>query len=1228
MPDLIQPAQSRVDAVHPGRGRGWSKVHWRSGNGPSVAAEGRRGAVVRLLPLDGNASPTPAEAPGEWSRAYPRQGLTVEAGLTAVLDSLHSYGRSPVGGASEAGLGGKGIVADPLSVLNHPERLGALRSYEILDTPPEPAFDRLAKLAAQICGAPYAAITFFDGSKKFFKSTIGFSETDSSGSPDFCGEAIRRSDLCVVPDATTDERFKSHPLVTGASQVRFYAGMPLTSVEGHVLGTLCVLDRRPRELTKEQKDALSVLGNEVVTELELRRTRKRLEEGTFRQDPVLGARYKADEFLRSLVEGTVASTGGDFLRELVKHVAAALGIRYAFVGYLLPESRIRTLAFWKGDGYMDQVEYSLDGTPCTKVIQGDTCHYAHDVQKLFPHDRDLVTLGVSSYLAVPLKDPKGKVLGHLVAMDVKPMVLTADEIGVFKLFGERAGVEIYRQVIETSLREREETLRVIAEGTAAQVGADFFSSLVKNLATALGVDYAYISHLSDDGTRFCSKAAWGKGQPLPPFDVPARGPCETVLTRQCVHHPSKLRELYPHVQLIQDIGVESYCGIPLVDSSGRVLGHLAVMDAAPMPDEQLVQSTMSIFATRAVAELERLKYDQELRKSDLTLRAIAEGTATDTGGKFFHSLVKNLAAALSVDYAFVSEFCPDRTKVRTLAFWAGAQFKDNFEYAIAHTPCEKVLAGELYHCADGVGDRFPLHKKDLDDLGVQSYLAIPVTNSGGQVLGHLAVMDRKPMALEQLDLPVFKIFGARAGAELEREQMNKQMKDNEERMRDLFDEAPIAYVYEGLDSKLLRVNRTGMKSLGITADQVEGLYGRDFVPDTPDAQRRLKEAFDSIGKGIDTSGVVLELRRKDNGKPLWMKWWSRPDPSGTYTRTMFLDITEQVLAEQENARLQAQNVYLQEEIKGSHNFEELIGGSTSLKKVLKNVERVAPTDSIVLITGETGTGKELIARAIHNLSPRKDRALVKVNCAAIPAGLIESELFGHEKGAFTGALTKKMGRFEVADKGTIFLDEIGELPLDLQSKLLRVLQEGEFERVGGTHTFKVNVRVIAATNRNLEQLSKTGQYRSDLYYRLNVFPLHLPALRERQDDIPLLVQYFARKFAANLGKKIEKIPERMMSALQRYQWPGNIRELEHVIERAVILSEGDELPAIDWLAPSGGKAAAAKEMTLEEVERLHILDVLEQTNWRVSGDKGAAAILGLKPTTLEARMKKLGIQRP
>ena len=771
-------------------------------------------------------------------------------------------------------------------------------------------------------------------------------------------------------------------------------------------------------------------------------------------------------------------------------------------------------------------------------------------------------------------------------------------------------------------------LQKVLEGVESKVGEQFFLSLVQQLTTALGVDYAYISELSEEGNTFRSRAGWGKGRPLPQFDVPAHGPCETVLTRKCVYHPDQLRALYPHVQLIQDIGVDSYCGVPIVDASDKVVGHLAIMDSKPMPDHLRATSILGIFATRAAAEFERLRFERAMRKSDLMLRKIDEGTAATTGAEFFNSLVKSLAEALQAKYAFVSKFVEGtRTRVRTLAFWKGDGFLDNFEYDLPHTPCERVLAGEVCLFPEKVQDVFPEHREDLAKLGVESYLAIPVSDRSGTVMGHLAVMDTKPMHDDPRVLSVFKIFGVRAGAELERERMDVQIKENEERLRDLFDEAPIAYVHEGLDSKFIRANRAALKSFGITADQVEGTYGSSFIPDTPDAQQRLKDAFASIGKGIDTSGVVLELRRKDNGKPLWIQWWSRPDPSGTYTRTMFIDITDRVLLEQEKARLEAQNVYLQEEIKGAHNFEELIGSSSTLKKVLKNVECVAPTDSTVLITGETGTGKELIARAIHNLSPRKNKPVVKVNCAAIPSGLIESELFGHEKGAFTGALTKKMGRFELADKGTIFLDEIGELPLDLQPKLLRVLQEGEFERVGGTQTFKVNVRVIAATNRDLEQQSKTGHYRPDLYYRLNVFPIHLPALREREGDIPLLAQYFVRKFVVNFGKKIDRIPERMMTALQHYQWPGNIRELEHVIERAVILSEGSELEPIEWLSPSNGKACAAKTLTLEEMERQHIVDVLEQTNWRVSGEKGAAKILDLNPTTLEARMKKLGIER-
>jgi formate hydrogenlyase transcriptional activator len=326
-------------------------------------------------------------------------------------------------------------------------------------------------------------------------------------------------------------------------------------------------------------------------------------------------------------------------------------------------------------------------------------------------------------------------------------------------------------------------------------------------------------------------------------------------------------------------------------------------------------------------------------------------------------------------------------------------------------------------------------------------------------------------------------------------------------------------------------------------------------------------------------------------------------------------------------RLEQEKIYLQEEIKAEHNFGHIVGQSPAIGRVLKTVETVAPTDATVLLLGETGTGKELIARALHDLSPRKDRALVRVNCAALPAGLIESELFGHEKGAFTGALARKIGRFELADGGSIFLDEIGDLQPDLQAKLLRVLQEGEFERVGSTSTLKVDVRVIAATHRDLEKASQEGTFRPDLYYRLSVFPISIPPLRERKEDIPLLVKHFVMRHGAKLGKRVETIPEKTMNALLDYSWPGNVRELENVIERAVIVSMGSQLELGEWLPKPGITEMGSRIIMLEELERAHIIKTLELTGWRVSGERGAAKLLGLKPTTLDARMKKLGITR-
>ncbi len=648
-------------------------------------------------------------------------------------------------------------------------------------------------------------------------------------------------------------------------------------------------------------------------------------------------------------------------------------------------------------------------------------------------------------------------------------------------------------------------------------------------------------------------------------------------------------------------------------------------------------------------------------RAEELLRAIIQGTAATTGTQFFRSLVKHLAEGLHVRFAFVAECLPN-LRARSLAYFQDNDFGADFEYALPGTPCMKVAEGRVCHVPDGLPAAFP-EDKGMIDLGTVSYLGVPLRGSDGRVIGHLVTFDDKPMPADPLALSVLETFAARAAVELERERafedLQRRQEESDERLRDLFDEAPIAYVNEGLDSKFIRANKTALKTLGITEADVPHTYGKNFIPDTPEAQARLKAAFESIGKGIDTSGVVLELRRKDNGKPLWIQWWSRPDSSGQYTRTMFVDITDRVLMEREKVRLEATNTYLQEEIRNEHNFGEIIGNDPKLRETLRMVEQVAAADSTVLILGETGTGKELIARAIHDRSPRKNRPLVKVNCGAISAGLVESELFGHVKGAFTGAIANRDGRFKLADGGTIFLDEVGELPMDTQVKLLRVLQEQEFEPIGSSRTIKVDVRVVAATNRDLQELVREGKFRADLFYRINVVPLRVPPLRERASDVSLLAMFFVQRFARKMGKPITQIDEESLRGLTSYAWPGNIRELQNVIERAVILSPGKTLVLAEELRapatlPIGSRreeaqtskseignrqsaidqslvtsaATGKSDGSLDDVERRHIESVLNQTNWMIEGERGAAKVLDMNPSTLRSRMQKLGIRRP
>jgi PAS domain S-box-containing protein len=438
------------------------------------------------------------------------------------------------------------------------------------------------------------------------------------------------------------------------------------------------------------------------------------------------------------------------------------------------------------------------------------------------------------------------------------------------------------------------------------------------------------------------------------------------------------------------------------------------------------------------------------------------------------------------------------------------------------------------------------------------------------------------------------------------------------------------------EGRIYRANDAACRLLGYTKKELLGMKVSDF---DPDYQAQEFTIFWRKLKKLKEYNIESRHKRKDGSYyPAEISSCYVDFEGHGYSCTFFRDITERKRSEESllatlkeleilKERLQEENFYLQEEIKLEHNFGEIIGQSEVFKKALMQVEQVAITDTTVFINGETGTGKELIARAIHDISSRKNRPLVKVNCAAIPLDLIESDLFGHEKGAFTGALSQKIGRFELADEGTIFLDEIGDIPKELQVKLLRVLQEGEFERLGNPNTIKVDVRVIAATNRDIEKMVAVGDFREDLFYRLNVFPLNSPPLRKRIDDIPMLVKHFLQKYSAKTGKMIQTIPKSAMDTLQSYHWPGNVRELENIIERALVISQGTKLELGDWFSRLESEDNQKYILSMQDLERKHILKVLDLTSWRVSGKGGAAEILDLKPTTLEARMKKMGIER-
>jgi PAS domain S-box-containing protein len=505
-------------------------------------------------------------------------------------------------------------------------------------------------------------------------------------------------------------------------------------------------------------------------------------------------------------------------------------------------------------------------------------------------------------------------------------------------------------------------------------------------------------------------------------------------------------------------------------------------------------------------------------------------------------------------------------------------------------------------------------------FGVKSTLGFPLSVGGAPVFGVISFdATREVRACPEPLLQRLQLLAQVFANALERKRADQKLRDSEARLSLAATSANAGlWTLEPETGHIWATEKT-YELLGFSPR--EGLNVDKFLELVhPEDREIVRRAIHEAMRSGDEASVEYRVPRPD-GSVRWIASRGRrqagSDSEPDRLMGVSTDITESKSVE---LRLQAESEYLKDEIELEGRFADIVGQSVKLKSVFEQIEQVSPTDSTVLIIGETGTGKELVARAIHNLSRRKDRVMVKVDCSSLPSTLIESELFGREKGAYTGALTKQVGRFELASGSSLFLDEIGELPLDLQAKLLRVVQEGQFERLGSPKTISVDVRVIAATNRDLAERVKEGLFRQDLYFRLNVFPIHVPPLRERQEDIPLLTWRFVRELERKMGKKIESIPRKTMEMLQRYPWPGNVRELRNTVEQALVVTSGTQL---DVKIPEA--AGITLLPTLKGAEQRHILAVLEQTGWRVKGPGGAAELLGMKPTTLYTTMQRLGI---
>jgi formate hydrogenlyase transcriptional activator len=841
----------------------------------------------------------------------------------------------------------------------------------------------------------------------------------------------------------------------------------------------------------------------------------------------------------------------------------------------------------------------------------------------------------------------------------------------------------------------EETLHHISEGVAGATGDEFFRSLARHLAGALRVRYSFVTECSDDAqTRVRALAFWDGGGFAQDVEYPLRGtPCEKVIEGNICSYPEGLQLLFPEDKDLVALGAESYAGVPLANFAGKVLGHLVVMDNKPRVFGEKELRILRIFATRAGAELERIRAhnDVQLLNSELAAlldinRAIGRHLDRD---KLFGALADCLKTVVPTE-RFGIELPIDGDRLQGHILSTDRRDGEPTRPTVlpaSGTACNWVLQNRSWFIAQSrgeLGERFPVTFDLMASEGMESLCALPLV-SGERVLGVLFFMVAVKGAYRHLRREFLEQVANQIALAIENVKsyeeiaaLNTTIADTAARRRTILEinnaivtKLTRDEVFRAICDALAQVvsyDRIALSLYDAETDSVrliayEGTFRTNYSPignvhDLNDShigwvfkEQRLLLRSDLEAERYFSS----EHRAFKNGfrslcaLPLIIRGGSigaltvASLTSRCYAQSdadFLMEVAKQIAIAVDNvraheqtealkARFEAEAVYLQEEIKTEHNFEEIIGQSAPVRELLRKLEQVASTEATVLICGETGTGKELLARAVHDRSRRKSRPLVKVNCGAIPSGLVESELFGHEKGAFTGATQRRIGRFELADGGTIFLDEVTELPVDTQVKLLRVLQEGDFERVGSSHTMKVNVRVIAATNRNLQEAVKTGIFRADLFYRLNVFPLEVPALRERPEDIPLLVNFFLSKFAKSLGKEVRGVSQKSMENLSRYPWPGNIRELQNVIERAVVLAKSPVVQVdASMLRAEEPIAGSSSIDTLENNERNHIVRALGETSWVIHGKKGAAELLGINPSTLRSRMEKLGIKKP